>query len=67
MPGLVGADMTRKAPFIQRGPAQHSRLQVHFTPIGTSLLNLVERWFAALRRSRFAAARTAHELEAAIS
>jgi transposase len=47
---------THKTPTIKRWLANHDRFVLHFTPIGGSWLNLVERWFAsltdkALRRS----------------
>jgi transposase len=47
---------THKTPTIRRWLAKHPRFQLHFTPIGGSWLNQVERWFSgltdkALRRS----------------
>ena len=35
---------------IQKWLAAHPRFHVHFTPTGSSWLNLVERWFAELTR-----------------
>jgi transposase len=32
--------------------AQHPRFNLHFTPTGSSWLNLVERWFAVITRKR---------------
>jgi transposase len=47
---------THKTPTIKRWLARHDRFHLHFTPIGGSWLNQVERWFSsltdkALRRS----------------
>ena len=47
---------THKTPAVKKWLAAHPRFVLHFTPIGGSWLNLVERWFAsltdkALRRS----------------
>lgn len=47
---------THKTPAIKRWLRSHPRFHLHFTPIGGSWLNQVERWFAsltdkALRRS----------------
>lgn len=47
---------THKTPTVKRWLARHPRFHLHFTPIGGSWLNQVERWFAsltdkALRRS----------------
>lgn len=39
---------THKTPAIKRWLARHPRFALHFTPIGGSWLNLVERWFASL-------------------
>jgi len=39
---------THKTPAIRRWLLRHPRFQLHFTPTGTSWLNLVERWFAEL-------------------
>ena len=39
---------THKTPDIQRWLLRHPRFVLHFTPTGSSWLNLVERWFAAL-------------------
>jgi transposase len=41
---------THKTPMINRWLAAHPRFHVHFTPTGSSWLNLVERWFAELTR-----------------
>lgn len=37
-----------KAPAIKAGLLAHPRFHLHFTPTGSSWLNLVERWFAEL-------------------
>jgi len=39
---------THKTPSIQRWLLRHPRFTLHFTPIYSSWLNLVERWFAEL-------------------
>ena len=37
---------------VQAWFAAHPRYHLHFTPTGTSWLNLVERWFAEITRKR---------------
>jgi transposase len=39
---------THKAPEIKRWLLRHPRFHIHFTPTGSSWLNLVERWFAEI-------------------
>jgi transposase len=39
---------THKAPEIKRWLVRHPRFHIHFTPTGSSWLNLVERWFAEI-------------------
>ncbi|MCZ4099787.1 IS630 family transposase [Streptomyces sp. H39-C1] len=39
---------THKTPAIKKWLLAHPRFQLHFTPTGSSWLNLVERWFAEL-------------------
>ena len=39
---------THKTPSVKRWLTAHPRFVVHFTPTGSSWLNLVERWFAEL-------------------
>lgn len=39
---------THKAPEIKRWLLRHPRFVIHFTPTGSSWLNLVERWFAEI-------------------
>src|ERR1700752_4263901 len=39
---------THKAPTIKKWLLNHPRFHLHFTPTGTSWLNLVERWFAEI-------------------
>ena len=41
---------THKTPAIKKWLLAHPRFVLHFTPTGTSWLNLVERWFAELTR-----------------
>ena len=59
---------THKTPAIKRWLLRHPRFHLHFTPTGTSWLNLVERWFAALteKQLRRGAHRSTRELEDAI-
>jgi transposase len=45
---IVDNASTHKTPLIHRWLARHPRFHVHFTPTGSSWINLVERWFAAL-------------------
>ena len=59
---------THKTALIHRWLAKRPRYHLHFTPIGASWINLVERWFAALtekqlRRGTF---RSTRQLEATI-
>lgn len=39
---------THKTPAVKKWLLAHPRFQLHFTPTGSSWLNLVERWFAEL-------------------
>ena len=39
---------THKTPTVKRWLLAHPRFVLHFTPTGSSWLNLVERWFAEL-------------------
>jgi transposase len=39
---------THKTPTIKRWLLAHPRFHLHFTPTGSSWLNLVERWFSEL-------------------
>ncbi|PRY40530.1 DDE superfamily endonuclease [Umezawaea tangerina] len=39
---------THKTPEIKTWLVRHPRFHLHFTPTGSSWLNLVERWFAEL-------------------
>jgi transposase len=60
---------THRHPAVARWLEVHPRLHLHFTPTGTSWLNLVERWFGliteqAIRRGSFDSVR---RLEAAIN
>jgi transposase len=59
---------THKTPLIHRWLARHPRFHVHFTPTGSSWINLVERWFAALteKQLRRGVHRSTRALEAAI-
>ena len=59
---------THKTPRIQRWLVRHPRYHLHFTPTGSSWINLVERWFATLteRQLRRGVHRSTRELEAAL-
>jgi transposase len=59
---------THKTPAIQRWLAAHPRFVLHFTPTGSSWLNLVERWFAELtaKKLRRGAHRSVRQLNADI-
>ena len=48
---IMDNDGTHKTALIRRWFARHPRFHPHFTPTYASWLNLVERWFAASRRS----------------
>jgi transposase len=43
---------THKTPLIRRWLAKRPRFHLHFTPIGASWINLVERWFALLTQQQ---------------
>ena len=43
---------THKTPTIRRWLAKRPRFHTHFTPTGSSWLNLVERWFGEITRKR---------------
>lgn len=55
---------THKAPVLKRWLLRHPRLHLHFTPTGSSWLNLVERWFAELTTKKIK--RGAHRCVAAL-
>ena len=59
---------THKTPLIRRWLAKRPRFHVHFTPIGASWINLVERWFALLtqKQLRRGVHRSTRALESAI-
>jgi len=59
---------THKTPAIHRWLLRHPRFHLHFTPTGTSWINLVERWFGTLteKQIRRGAYRSTSELEATI-
>ena len=59
---------THKTPMIKRWLAKRPRYHLHFTPTGTSWINQVERWFAALteKQLRRSAYRSTLELELAV-
>jgi len=56
---------THKSPTIQRWLLKRPRFHLHFTPIGSSWINLVERWFALLteKQIRRGIFRSTRELE----
>ena len=43
---------THNHPNVKKWLAKHKRFHLHFTPTGSSWLNLVERWFGELTRKR---------------
>jgi transposase len=43
---------THKHPNVKKWLAKHKRFHLHFTPTGSSWLNLVERWFGEITRKR---------------
>ncbi|WP_203981085.1 IS630 family transposase [Planotetraspora silvatica] len=43
---------THKTPAVKKWLLAHPRFHLHFTPTGSSWLNLVERWFAELTNKR---------------
>lgn len=59
---------THKTPAIHRWLVRHPRFHLHFTPTGSSWMNLVERWFAELtnKQIRRGTHRSVAELRAAI-
>jgi transposase len=59
---------THKTALIQRWLVRHPRFHLHFTPTGSTWLNLVERFFAALteKQLRRGVHRSTRELETAI-
>jgi transposase len=65
---IVDNASTHKTPSIQRWLVRHPRFRVHFTPTGSSWINLVERWFSGLteKQLRRGVHRSTRELETAI-
>lgn len=65
---ILDNSATHKTALIQRWLAKRPRYHLHFTPTGSSWLNLVERWFAALteKQLRRGVHRSTRELEQAI-
>jgi transposase len=59
---------SHKTASIQRWLVRHPRYHLHFTPTGSSWINLVERWFATLteRQLRRGTYRSTQELETAL-
>ena len=59
---------THKTPAIRRWLVRHPRFHVHYTPTGTSWINQVERWFAALTEKQIKRGvhRSVRELQTAI-
>jgi len=43
---------THNHPNVKKWLSKHKRFQLHFTPTGSSWLNLVERWFGEITRKR---------------
>jgi transposase len=65
---ILDNSSTHKTPLIRRWLLRHPRVHLHFTPTGSSWMNLVERWFAALteKQLRRGVHRSTRELEQAI-
>jgi transposase len=65
---ILDNSSTHKTAAIHRWLARHPRVHLHFTPTGSSWINLVERWFAALteKQLRRGVHRSTRELETAI-
>ena len=49
---IVDNASTHKSPPVRRWLRRHPRVHLHFTPTSSSWLNLVERWFAEITRTR---------------
>jgi len=49
---IVDNASIHKSPPVRRWLARHPRVHLHFTPTSSSWLNLVERWFAEITRTR---------------
>jgi len=49
---IVDNSSTHKSPPVRRWLGRHPRVHLHFTPTSSSWLNLVERWFAEITRTR---------------
>jgi transposase len=49
---IVDNSSTHKSPPVRRWLRRHPRVHFHFTPTSSSWLNLVERWFAEITRTR---------------
>lgn len=65
---IVDNSSTHKSPPVKRWLARHKRFHLHFTPTGSSWLNMVERWFAEItgKRIRRGTFRSVEALVAAI-
>lgn len=66
---IVDNSSTHKSPPVKRWLTRHPRVHLHFTPTGSSWLNMVERWFRDItqRRIRRGTFRSVKELIAAIT
>ena len=49
---IVDNASIHKSPPVKRWLTRHPRVQLHFTPTGSSWLNLVERWFREITQKR---------------
>ncbi len=65
---ILDNSATHKTALIRRWLAKRPRYRLHFTPTGSSWLNLVDRWFAALteKQLRRGVYRSTREVEHAI-
>jgi transposase len=49
---IVDNSSTHTSPPVRRWLGRHARVHLHFTPTSSSWLNLVERWFSEITRTR---------------
>jgi transposase len=49
---VVDNSSTHKSPSVKRWLSRHKRFRLHFTPTGSSWLNMVERWFGEISQKR---------------
>jgi transposase len=49
---IVDNSSTHKSPPVKRWLERHKRFQMHFTPTGSSWLNMAKRWFREINQKR---------------